>query len=117
GGQHVDARCGARADQKRPALKPLELPQDVANVGQRTAPPLCPFLQYPSGLGQVNPAAESIEESYAQLGLQLPYMLGKARLTRVEGLRGLSVTVCAGDGEEHLELPERHAISLGLLFP
>jgi hypothetical protein len=45
GGQHIDPRRRARADQKRPALKPLELPQDLANVGQRREHPLRALLQ------------------------------------------------------------------------
>ena len=49
------------------------------------------------------------------LRLKLPYVLRQGRLARVEGVRGLAVTVRVGNGEEHLELPERHAISLDLL--
>jgi len=116
GGQHVDPRRGTRADQKRPALKPLELSQDLANVSQRREHPFRPLLQEPSGLRQGHPAAEAVEQSHAQLRLQLSNVLGQGRLTRVEGLRGLSVTVREGNREEYLKLPERHAISLDLLI-
>jgi hypothetical protein len=44
-GHHVDPWGGARADQKRAALKALELPQDLADIGQRREHPPRPLLQ------------------------------------------------------------------------
>ncbi len=43
--EHIDPRRRARADQQRATLKPLELPQDLANIGQRGEHSLRALLQ------------------------------------------------------------------------
>jgi hypothetical protein len=53
-----------------------------------------------AGLGWRDPAAPTVEEFNAQLGLQLSYRLRKRRLRDVEALRRTPEVALLGDGEE-----------------
>ena len=65
-------------------------------------------LEDPAGVGQVDGAAEPVEEAGAERGLELPDVLGERRLAQVERLGGAPEAPGPRDGQEDLELPEGH---------
>src|SRR5262245_10135904 len=65
-------------------------------------------LDDPDGLRHVDGAPERIEESGAQLSLELAGVVRERRLAEVECLGGPPEAARLGDGEEDLELAQRH---------
>ena len=63
-------------------------------------------LEDSSCLGERDPPAEPVEQSSAQLSLELGYVLRQGRLTEVQRLRSRSEAAGARHREEYLELPK-----------
>src|SRR5581483_4062282 len=116
-GQYIDARCRAGADQQRAALQAVELPDRLADVGQGREDALGTLLEHAARLGQGDPPSEPVEEPRAELPLELPDVLGEGGLTRVQGLGRAPIPLGPGDGEEYLELTERHGGKSSLIGP
>src|SRR3989442_1163780 len=77
GGQHVDARCGARADHERPSLQSLQLIDHAASTRDRARDAAGVLFEQTSRFGQRHRTAETIEEPDAELTLELEHMLRK----------------------------------------
>jgi hypothetical protein len=107
-GEQVDPRGRARPDRQGAALQPLEVGDRVPGVAERAEQPGRMFFEDPSGLRQVDGAAEAIKEPGAQIRLELPDVLRERRLAQVESFCGPTKARRPGDRQEDLELPERH---------
>jgi hypothetical protein len=60
--------------------------------------------EHPTGFGQPDPAARTVEELDAQLLLQSPHLLAQRGLGDVLALRGPAEMQLLGDGQEVTQL-------------
>jgi hypothetical protein len=107
-GQHVRSGRGAGADHERSAREAVQLRDRLLPGGEGGHHPGGVVLEDASRFGQRDGAAVPDEEPDAQLVLQLAHVLGERGLRQVDALGGPAEAPGVGDGQEDLELADRH---------
>jgi hypothetical protein len=104
--EYVDPRRGAGSNEQRTLLQPLELGDVLSRARKRREDALGVVLEDSPGLGERDPPAQPVEETSAQLSLELGYVLREGRLAEVQRLCGRPEAAGARHREEYLKLPE-----------
>ena len=106
--EQIDARRRAPAEQEGAAVEAAQLPHCVLHSLEHREDAPGVLLEETARLGQADAPTEPVEERRVEPALQLLDLLGQRRLTEGEPLRRAAETARARDGEEDLELTERH---------
>ena len=106
--EQIDARRRAPAEQEGAAVEAAQLPHCVLHSLEHREDAPGVLLEETARLGQADAPTEPVEERRVEPALQLLDLLGQRRLTEGEPLRRAAEAARARDGEEDLELTERH---------
>ena len=113
-GEDVDPGRRAGADHERATLEALQFPDGLAGLSSAPNTRVAWLLEEAAGLGKGHAPTEPVEQLHRELRLQLADVLRQGRLAGVQGLGGPAIASGPRHGEEDLQLPERHAVSIGL---
>jgi hypothetical protein len=107
-GQDVLAGNGAAADQQLATHPPLDAVEGLARLPREGEHPRGVGQEQPARSGGARRAAETVEQTNAQLVLERADVLRHRRLRQMERLGGAREGSQLGDPGEDLELPEVH---------
>ena len=113
-GEDVDPGRRAGADHEGATLEALQFPDGLARAVQRAEHAQRVGLEETAGLGEGDASSKPVEHLHLELALQLADVLRERGLAGVQGVGGTAIAPGPRHGQEDLQLPERHAGSIGL---